>query len=145
MLACLLVGLGVGRFFPGGTIPLRNAPVVDVNRAEDVDGSGVAVNSADVPQVAVDASPVFAASKIQFPALYQVEDNPTESVFYTDYSVPQFLLDALVLSGHDVQLDQEFLGYTESMNDPRAVPVNVLRIKKYGQLLAALDSPALRD
>ena len=77
-------------------------------------------------------------ARASLPALFQAKDTPQEAVYYADFVVPQFLLDALVVAGHKVELDQEFIGYTESIDSPAAVPINVLRVTKYGDLLASV-------
>jgi len=93
--------------------------------------------------VTSDVEPTATATgRETLPALYQVRDTPAEAVYYVDCEVPRFLLESLVLAGHNVKLEQEFLGYTESPNSPAAVPINVLRIEKYGRLMAAAQPSA---
>lgn len=77
-------------------------------------------------------------ARASLPALFQAKDTPQEAVYYADFVVPQFLLDALFVAGHKVELEQEFIGYTESIDSPAAVPINVLRVTKYGDLLASV-------
>ena len=123
MAACLLIGMMLGPW-------LQNRQV--------------AVEVVDVP---VPAEPVVAEGddsaddtlQASLPGLYQVSDTAEEAVYYADFSVPQFMLDALVLAGHRVTFDVEFLGYTETSDNPAAVPINVIHIQKYGRLLAALE------
>ena len=123
MAACLLIGMMLGPW-------LQNRQV--------------AVEVVDVP---VSAEPVVAEGddsaddtlQASLPGLYQVSDTAEEAVYYADFSVPQFMLDALVLAGHRVTFDVEFLGYTETSDNPAAVPINVIHIQKYGRLLAALE------
>ena len=128
MAACLVGGLVVGRLIvPSGVV------------------NGIADGSASAPQSLENetrSEPSVAktgGAELSLPGLFQVKDTPLEAVYYADFSMPQFLLDALVLAGHKVSFDQEFLGYTESPDSPAAVPINVVRIEKYGQLLASAE------
>lgn len=123
MALCLLLGLLVGPLLQSGT-----------SSPEVVDGSGL-IQPIDQDVL----EPEESAINVSLPGLYQVSDTQEEAVYYADFSVPQFLLDALVLAGHRVTFDQEFLGYTETSDNAAAVPINVIRIQKYGRLLAALE------
>ena len=124
MAACLLGGLMLGRLLPSSTA----GRVVDVPPpVPSAEGSP--------------AEPIVAviSDERSLPGLFQVSDTPLEAVYYADFSMPQYLLDALVLAGHEVSFEQEFLGDTEPPNDPIAVPINVVRIQKYGRLLASAE------
>ena len=123
MVACLLFGLVIGPWLQ------RGQPFVEV-----VD---VPVPSEPIADEGVDAAE--GALQASLPGLYQVSDTVDEAVYYADFSLPQFMLDALVLAGHRVTFDMEFLGYTETSDNPAAVPINVIHIQKYGRLLAALE------
>lgn len=123
MTACLLFGLMVGSWLQRGE---NIVDVVDVPRpAEPVGSDRIEEENA--------------AFHPSLPGLYQVSDTAHEAIYYADFSLPQFMLDALVLAGHRVTFDQEFLGYTETSDNPAAVPINVIHIQKYGRLLAALE------
>ena len=123
MVACLLIGIMLGpRLQP---VP-RAVEVVDVPMPSEP----MTVAGEDSAEDTLPAS---------LPGLYQVSDTADEAIYYADFSVPQFMLDALVLAGHRVTFDQEFLGYTETSDNPAAVPINVILIHKYARLLAALD------
>lgn len=117
MAACLLVGLMIGPWLQSDEAPIE---FVDVS----------------APAEPIESEAVLQPS---LPGLYQVRNTVHEAVYYADFSLPQFMLDALVLSGHRVTFDQEFLGYTETSDNPAAVPINVIHIQKYGRLLAALE------
>lgn len=128
MAACLVGGLMVGRLIvpSGAAKKIANGP-------KPVPQS-LANENLSEPTVAKTGGAEFS-----LPGLFQVKDTPLEAVYYVDFSMPQFLLDALVLAGHKVSFDQEFLGYTESPDSPAAVPINVVRIEKYGRLLASAE------
>ena len=120
--ACLVCGLFFGSMFSRGA-------ATAIGTVVESEGSG------ETPR---ETEEVAIVSK-SLPALYQVRDTPDEAVYYVDCNVPQFLLESLVLAGHDVKLEQDFLGYTESPDSPAAVPINVLRIEKYGRLMASAE------
>ena len=123
MAACLLIGVMLGPWLQNREVAVE---VVDVPvPSEPIAAAGVA-----------SAEGTLQAS---LPGLYQVSDTVDEAVYYADFSLPQFMLDALVLAGHRVTFDMEFLGYTETSDNPAAVPINVIHIQKYGRLLAALE------
>ncbi len=119
--ACLVSGLFFGSMISPSA---ENAAVAIDGATSDVQPSATAMGRQSLP------------------ALYQVRDTPDEAVYYVDCDVPRFLLESLVLAGHNVKLEQDFLGYTESPNSPAAVPINVLRIEKYGRLMAAAQPSA---
>jgi hypothetical protein len=127
MAACLLFGLMMGPWLQsrGPSVEVVDVPVS--SGAEPIDeeaGSVAKTEAAVLPSM---------------PGLYQVSDTVDEAVYYADFCLPQFMLDALVLAGHRVTFDQEFLGYTETSDNPAAVPINVIHIQKYGRLLASLE------
>lgn len=93
--------------------------------------------SAEAP---AETSTGLSGSPETLPRLFLVSNTPQEAVYYADHSIPRFMLDALVIAGHRISFDQEFLGYTESLDDPRAVPINVIRIQKYENLVASTDA-----
>ena len=123
MAACLLIGVMLGPWLQNSEVAVE---VVDV----PVPSEPTVVEADDSADDTLQAS---------LPGLYQVSDTAEEAVYYADFSVPQFMLDALVLAGHRVTFDVEFLGYTETSDNPAAVPINVIHIQKYGRLLAALQ------
>ncbi len=127
--ACLVCGLFFGSLFSSSS------------GSEVVAGTNTKAGGQAVPpeeSADVSAKPCFVA-EASLPALFQVCDTPEEAVYYADFSVPQFLLDSLLLAGHNVKLEQDFLGYTESPDSLAAVPINVIRIEKYGRLLASAE------
>lgn len=95
---------------------------------------------AEQPQLPdVDPQPMTLAQasyKPALPAMFQVSDTPSEAVYYTDFSVPQFILDALITAGHKVEIDQQLLGDPNAADASEIVPVNVLKIRKYERLFA---------
>ena len=123
MAACLLVGIMLGPWLQDreAAVEVVDTPTVSEPIVENTIGS-----EEDTLQASL-------------PGLYQVSDTVDEAIYYADFSLPQFMLDALVLAGHRVTFDQEFLGYTETSDNPAAVPINVIRIRKYGRLLATLE------
>lgn len=76
------------------------------------------------------------AFKPALPGMFQASDTPSEAVYYTDFSVPQFLLDALVTAGHTVEIDQQFIGDPDASDVSQIIPMNVLKIRKYERLFA---------
>lgn len=123
MAACLVCGLLIGPWLQSDQ---PSIDVVDLPTAPTFQSN--------------DNSVTVAKEKFQpsLPGLFQVSNTIDEAVYYADFSLPQFMLDALVLAGHRVTFDQEFLGYTETSDNPSAVPINVIHIQKYGRLLAAV-------
>lgn len=134
MVACLVAGLLLGHLIPGqGTSP--------VGTTESAGLLAAGSEGPEEPQSPAESTedPVV-ARRLALPALFQARDTLDEAVFYADYSVPQFLLDALIIAGHDVSLEHDFIGFTQSADDPAAVPVNVIRVRKYGHVLASSDN-----
>lgn len=121
MAACLVCGLLLGPWLKDDQLPVEVVEVSTPTESQDHEVIHVTEET-------------FQPS---LPGLFQVSNTIDEAVYYADFSLPQFMLDALVLAGHQVTLDQEFLGYTETSDNPAAVPINVIRIQKYGRLLAA--------
>ncbi|MFK7820520.1 MAG: hypothetical protein AB8G99_17500 [Planctomycetaceae bacterium] len=75
------------------------------------------------------------------PTLMQASNTPSEAVYYSDFSVPQFLLDALMIAGHEVELAQDFISQPNASDPAGLVPVNVIRVRKYQNLLASASLP----
>lgn len=128
MAVCLLIGLMVRPWLQPSQLAVE---VVDVPASSEA--------IVDKPIVDEGIKTAETTTQLSLPGLYQVSNTVDEAVYYADFSLPQFMLDALVLAGHRVTFDQEFLGYTETSDNPAAVPINVIRIQKYGRLLAALE------
>ena len=127
---CLIAGIFVGRELTsndgGNAVAVASGPTED-------------------PAAMADLSPTVSSNELEhrsLPAIFQAKNTITEAVYYTDFSLPQFLLEALVKAGHRVELDQDFLSDTESPDSFAAVPINVVRIHKYGNLLASVDLPS---
>lgn len=126
-----MVAAAMGGLLVGWMLPPSNSGQDVAQKPEQVDPQ---------PTAASEMATASTPSHTTLPGLFQVQDTPTEAVYYADFSIPQFLLDALVIAGHSVTFDQEFLGYTESPDSRAAVPINVVRIQKYGRLLATASA-----
>ena len=63
--------------------------------------------------------------------LVEVENSPTRAVYYLDHQVPKFLLEAMVIAGHQLSIGQEMISIDGPDGQALEVPINKLEIEKY--------------
>ncbi len=63
--------------------------------------------------------------------LVEVENSPTRAVYYIDHQVPKFLLEAMVIAGHQLTIGQEMVLIDGPNGEALEVPINKLEIEKY--------------
>ena len=71
--------------------------------------------------------------------LVEVENTDQRSVYLTDDRLPKFLLEALVLAGHQVQVKRKDIEVKRANGEPFNYPIHSLEITKYA-LLSSLNS-----
>ena len=63
--------------------------------------------------------------------IYEVQNTATSATYYLEKPVPDFFLQALVLAGHAVEVDQEFVDIVGPDGEYFPVPINKLEINKF--------------
>ncbi len=63
--------------------------------------------------------------------LVEIENSPTRAVYYIDHQVPKFLLEAMVIAGHQLSIGQEMVLIDGPNGEALEVPINRLEIEKY--------------
>ncbi len=104
--ACLLIGLGLGRWSVEQESAQNNSPVA---------------------MTAAEKAPA------ERPALIQVAEDWDHAEFVVEGVAPRFLMDALLFAGHSIALEQRIAAEGDA--------VNIMRINKFGQLLAEQAAP----
>ncbi len=66
--------------------------------------------------------------------LYEIEDTPTRASFYMNCKLPDVLLQALVLSGYSVKIEEDALDLEAEDGEQIQIPVAVLHIEKYASM-----------
>ena len=65
--------------------------------------------------------------------IFEVENTATTATYYLNKSIPDLLLQSLVLAGHSVEVGQESIAVQTESGKSLSVPISTLHIKKFAK------------